>query len=327
MSHSRLVAQSAMLLAVTLGFTACEQAATAPDVDVAPSYAKGSARASSFQGGPAHSLTAQIDAVNAQFAARGSTLRLDYPWLFTVGPGTDPYARLRIGVRWTTLEPTYTLDVSDFPTSPATGEVEAALVAAYGSWNAIPNSALEAHRIGDSTSNPDYLDGTYDVDGTCMSIEDEDFDLMETAADIVVGGWLPETYFSDCLETSGIIAVTWPFIRVDAEGNPVDTNGDQYIDLVYVEQYFNAGLPWVTGGSQYLTYAQGFDVQTIAVHEDGHAHGLGHFGGPLLHQPFPRDDGTFFSPEAVMNPYYLGGEKRDPLPTDVAGMLTMYARR
>jgi hypothetical protein len=31
-----------------------------------------------------------------------------------------------------------------------------------------------------------------------------------------------------------------------------------------------------------------------------------------------------YNPEAVMNPGYLGGKKRIPYPTDVAGLRTMY---
>jgi hypothetical protein len=33
-----------------------------------------------------------------------------------------------------------------------------------------------------------------------------------------------------------------------------------------------------------------------------------------------------FNPEAVMNPFYLGGEERTPLSTDIAGLRTLYAR-
>ena len=54
-------------------------------------------------------------------------------------------------------------------------------------------------------------------------------------------------------------------------------------------------------------------------HEVGHTHGLGHFGGPNVNQPFKlQPNGRVFDPEAVMNPFYLGGEKRDLLQTDIA---------
>jgi hypothetical protein len=138
--------------------------------------------------------------------------------------------------------------------------------------------------------------------------------------DIVVGGWVPATYFSQCLGSSEIIGVTWTF-------SDVDSNGDQYRDRQYVEQFYNPAFEWTTTEAVYLDFGAPFDIETIAVHENGHSHGLGHFGGPIKNQPFKlQPNGRVFNPEAVMNPYYIGGEERTPLATDVAGMRTMYAR-
>ena len=68
-----------------------------------------------------------------------------------------------------------------------------------------------------------------------------------------------------------------------------------------------------------------FDVESIVTHGVGHTHGLGHFGGPNTNAPFKvQPDGRAFDPEAVMNPFYLGGEKRELLPTDVAGLHALY---
>jgi hypothetical protein len=54
--------------------------------------------------------------------------------------------------------------------------------------------------------------------------------------------------------------------------------------------------------------------------------GLGHFGGPNVNEPFKlQPNGKVFDPEAIMNPYYIGGDKRDLFPTDIAGLRTMYA--
>jgi hypothetical protein len=139
-------------------------------------------------------------------------------------------------------------------------------------------------------------------------------------ADIVVGGWLDEEYFTDCLGSGDIIAVTWYF----AGGGE---NHDNHADLQYAEQYFNAGLGFVTSGSEYLDLDEPLDIESIEVHELGHALGLGHFGGPNPNQPFKvKPNGRGFSPEAVMNPYSLGGEKRDLLPTDLAALRPLYAR-
>jgi len=312
-----------LTLSAALAVAACDQPVTSPDVEVAPSYAARSQAPA--QAAAASFLTRQVDELNASLAARGSTIRLDYPWLFTVGEGTDPYARLRTGSRWTLLDPTYILDASDYTTDVPAGNVEAALVAAYDTWNEISNTALQAVRVGDPGTNLDVLDGWYDQDGNCLTIYDLsspnlDLNVGEVfpEAHIVVGGWIPEEYFSQCLGSANIIGVTWTF-------SDVDSDGDQYRDRLYVEQFYNPRFAWVTSGSQYLNYQSGVDIQTVAAHENGHAHGLGHFGGPVKNQPFKlQPNGTVFNPEAIMNPAYLYGEKRTPFPTDVAGMRTMY---
>jgi hypothetical protein len=83
----------------------------------------------------------------------------------------------------------------------------------------------------------------------------------------------------------------------------------------------------VTSGSQYLDFDGPFDIQSIFVHEDGHALGLGHTGGPNPNQPFKlHPNGRVFDPEAVMNPFNLGGEKRNPFPLDLAALRSLYAR-
>ena len=44
-----------------------------------------------------------------------------------------------------------------------------------------------------------------------------------------------------------------------------------------------------------------------------------------MNQPFAlQPNGRVFDPEAIMNPAYLGGEKRNPLPTDKAALRTLY---
>jgi hypothetical protein len=221
----------------------------------------------------------------------------------------------------------YILDQSDYTSDVPFLAVDGALESAYDSWNEIENSNLMATRHPDGGGNYDVLDGLYDVNGDCVFLYDLtspnldlDAGLIYPEDDIVVGGWVPETYFSQCLGSSSIIGVTWTF-------SDVDSNGDQYRDRQYVEQFYNPAFEWTTTEAVYLDFGAPFDIETIAVHENGHSHGLGHFGGPIKNQPFKlQPNGRVFNPEAVMNPYYIGGEERTPLATDVAGMRTMYAR-
>jgi hypothetical protein len=81
-------------------------------------------------------------------------------------------------------------------------------------------------------------------------------------------------------------------------------------------------------GGWLLDLAGPFDIQSVAVHEDGHALGLGHFGGPNVNQPFTlKPNLRVFDPEAVMNPFGLGGEKRALYGTDAAALRSLYSRR
>lgn len=103
------------------------------------------------------------------------------------------------------------------------------------------------------------------------------------------------------------------FIFVDDAGVPTDINGDQYLDTALNEVYYNntfgdwgsdrAGNPW---GINVLL--PGIDVETVALHENGHSLGLGHFGPP---------------PAALLNPVYAG-IRQNPLAVDHAGMQAIW---
>ena len=103
------------------------------------------------------------------------------------------------------------------------------------------------------------------------------------------------------------------FIFTDDNGVPTDINGDNYLDTALNEVYYNdnfgnpagdrAGNPW---GINILL--PGIDVETVALHENGHSLGVGHFGPP---------------PAAVMNPVYAG-IRHAPYPVDQAGMSSLW---
>ena len=143
------------------------------------------------------------------------------------------------------------------------------------------------------------------------------------AADIVNAGWYPGTFFdlivcgvpgSGC--GNDVLALSVTFTFVDANGNLTDVNGDNYLDIVLNEVYYNnlygqaggplADNPWTTGQPE----LPGIDIQTVALHENGHSLGLGHFGAP---------------PVAVMNAEYAG-PNITPDPADLAGMSTLWNR-
>lgn len=285
-----------------------------------------------------HRVVEQVDEFNARLAAAGSEMRLHYPWLFVVGAGnddehgrdgdegTDPFARLRTGARWIQANVSYIIDESDHTMDAPVADVDAAVTAGFETWDGAPHSGLSSSRQPDPGGNFDILDGTI-VGGDCVSVFDltsPNLDLntgqISPEADVVFGGWLPAEYFVECLGNELILGVTWFFSGGDA-------NGDKYADQQYVEQFYNDGFPWGTSGSVFLDFATPIDIESIIVHEVGHTHGLGHFGGPVNRQPFTlKPNGRVFNPEAVMNPFYLNGEKRDLLPTDVAAFSALYGR-
>lgn len=267
----------------------------------------------------------RIDEANAQLAASGSSLRIVKASFFVKGHGVPEYRSLRTGSKWPFRTVSYIIDGSDMTTDVPAAAASGAIVNAYNSWNAIANTDITAVQVPDNGSNFDVLDGTFGPGGVCLSIFDltsPNLDLgsgqIFPAADIVVGGWLPPQYFSNCLGSSSILGVTWTF----ADG---DINSDHYVDNLYVEQFYNEGFSWVTSGSTFLGPTE--DIESVVVHENGHALGLDHFGGPNPNQPFKlHPNGRVFSPEAVMNPFYLGGDaKRSPLQTDVAALRALYS--
>jgi hypothetical protein len=320
-----------LVLGLSVALAACQDTSSPNDQVTAPSFA--AAKRTPLTGTPTE-RAAQIAAkVNARLAAAGSKMRLTGVSFFTVGRGVPPFRTLRTGARWTKRDLTYLIDVSDYPPGANTSAVATALVNAYETWDAVPHINLSLTRVPDTHPNPDVLDAIVtDNQGNCVDIVDTsspavldynpttgEFNL-DPFADIVHGGWLGPDYFEKCLGSADIIAVTWSF----TDG---DTNHDQYADLVYVEQYANNQWQYVTTGSQYLDFDGPFDIQSIFVHEDGHALGLGHTGGPNTNQPFKlHPNGRVFDPEAVMNPFSLGGEKRNPFPLDLAALRTLYAR-
>ena len=95
-------------------------------------------------------IVAFVDDFNAKLEAAGSDLRLEYPWMFRVGPGTDPFGQLRTGTRWPMMNVGYILDESDYTTDVPFDDVDAALESAYDSWNEIRNSNLTAVRETDN---------------------------------------------------------------------------------------------------------------------------------------------------------------------------------
>jgi hypothetical protein len=201
------------------------------------------------------------------------------------------------------------VDQSDGATASGltSAQTEAAIDAALTTWD--NNKALKKVDIvkrADSGADPDIFDAFFGFGGFGDPF----------LADIVNAGWLPRAFFEAVGGPGGgrgILAFSVTFIFVSG-GVPTDINGDNYLDTALNEVYYNntfgdpgddrAGNPWGIN-----IPLPGIDVETVALHENGHSLELGHFGPP---------------PDAVMNPVYAG-IRQDPLPADEAGMNAVWS--
>ena len=135
-------------------------------------------------------------------------------------------------------------------------------------------------------------------------------------ADISTIGFLPGVIFDAVLgpgAAENVLGVTFTFIWIDENGNPTDLNGDGYDDTALAEVWYNDDFVWSTDGTE-------IDIETVALHENGHALGLGHFGKVAVTN---NNNKLHVSPRAVMNAFILG-TLRAPLGTDNGAYCGLY---
>jgi hypothetical protein len=200
---------------------------------------------------------------------------------------------------------TYLIDQSDgsalswltVPGGPivvlANAVTEPEVDASMDAWTTVPCGGPGVAKVPDSGADPDILDGL--VTGNPA--------LIGTPfADMTHAGWLPGGFFNLLAPGGGtsILAATVTFVFIDGGGNPTDVNGDGFADVAFREIYYNRAFPWGTGGNE-----SNVDIQSVSIHESGHAFGLGHFG-----KIFIKKNGQIqFAPKAIMNAVYISEDR------------------
>ena len=299
--------------------TACEPSKpTTPPGTGSPSFS-----ATKSQPDDSAALVARVQQVNQQLAAQGYNVAIEGIDFLTIGNGRPGIRIHQEGFRWVPNDPrrdadgtniTYLFDQSNGVTASglSAGQTEAAVDAALATWAG--DRALKKVTIikrADSGADPTIFDFFFFCGASPCGGFGNPF-----LADIVDAGFYPRAFFEAVGGPGGgrgIVAFSVSFIFVTASGVPTDINGDNYLDTALNEVYFNntfgdpandrVGNPWGIDVA-----LPGIDVQTVALHENGHSLGLGHFGPP---------------PTAVMNPVY-GGIRHSPLPADDAGMNALW---
>jgi hypothetical protein len=269
-----------------------------------------------------------MDAANKRLRARGLNVAIEEIQYFTIGQARPSNRIHAQEFRWVPDDPRRLAQGDDITHLIATNRATTASGLTTAQTTGAIGRALATWSANASLDNVDLIQRPYG--GGDVTIFDELIDEVEGTkfddfprqpgnpfeADIVNAGWWPRDYFETAGGPGGgrgILAFSVTFVFQNPDGTPSDINGDGRLDTALNEVYYNdtfgdrkddrSGNPW---GINILL--PGIDVETVALHENGHSLGLGHFGPP---------------PDAVMNPVYAG-IRQVPLSPDEAGMKAVW---
>ena len=259
-------------------------------------------------------IMAMMTTMNAGFEANGLDLRVDHADYITsdesgeIGQTVFFNDRAKqIGAHFVPGDPrrggrtniTYTIDQTEGAIDGLTqAQTNAAIIRAMTTWDSVNCSTIPINRVAAPAGDIGVVEFLSGLGGSPV-----------IAADIVHAGWLPGG-----LLDPNVIAVTFTFVFLSGPGGPpsdIDNNGKQ--DTAFAETLYNDAFVWRINGN--------VDVETVALHESGHALSQGHFG-----KAFQTDSNgkIHFAPRAVMNAAYTGVQQ-EPAGTDNGGHCSIWA--
>ena len=191
-----------------------------------------------------------------------------------------------------------------------------AILRAMAKWDSVRCSGLVLTKV-EATS------GAGIVAWVLAGMPGGQFGVPAIPADILhagfrLSGWSAVPQMSGILVHDDVIAATFTFVMTDMMGNVLDADKNGKADIGFQEIYYNADKTWKVdprgrrghddddrrgsnrGNSN--RDEEAYDVETVALHEAGHALSLEHYG-TVVERRGGRMDAT---PEAVMNPVYTG---------------------
>lgn len=310
------------LFATSLLAVACDQ--TSPTATDAPAFARAATADLPYGEGP---VSPVLDSINRALASRGLNVQIERAEFVVANKsGADAAGQVifandrakRLTSRWVAGDERRAADgdrinwlaVSPFmaaTTSAGLRDVTASVASAFATWDNQTCSTLDINeREWGGTTFP-------------SAILDVGLPADPYEANINIIGFLPGTLFDAVLgagSSESVLGVTFTFVFVNPDDSPTDINHDGRDDTAFKEMWFNNDFTWTTTG-----LGSDIDVQTVALHEIGHALEMGHFGkifGTLgnlkLH----------VAPRAVMNAVILG-TLRSPLGSDNASFCGNWA--
>lgn len=263
-------------------------------------------------------FVAEMAAANERLAAEGSNMRIAVAELLLapdapVNVGTTIYAdnrTLQLGYVWVQGDPrrggrdglTYLVDESHAygytrTSYPATTYLGGYFDAAFEPWTSLDCNKLDLVRVPDNGTDPSFYDYPALNDGATVYGQ----------ADIVEAGWRALPQF--------VLGTSYTWVFVDGNGQPTDINGDGRRDTARNEVWFARGYYWTVND------VPGIDFLSVAIHENGHSIGIGHFG--MIFRSNANGQ-LHFSPRAIMNAAYVS-RMQELQGTDEASFCGNYA--